>query len=113
MKPSKGKKNAEADAKARHKTAGKFIRRRADFTVRAPIGSKVFLAGTFNDWDESSKPMADKDGTGVFFRRCYLMAGRYEYKFIVNGVWQIDDNNPNFVSNNMGSLNSVIEVGED
>ena len=40
-------------------------------------------------------------------------AGRYEYKFIVNGVWQIDDNNPNFVSNDMGSLNSVIEVGED
>ena len=101
------------EGRLRHKTAGKFIKRRADFTVRAPIGSTVYLAGTFNDWSETSKPMVDKDGTGVFFCRCFLKAERYEYKFIVNGVWQIDDNNPNFVSNDMGSLNSVLELGDD
>ena len=113
MKAAKSKKESDAEKKPRHKTAGKFIKRRADFMVKAPVGSEVFLAGSFNDWDATSKPMVDKDGTGVFFRRCYLMAGRYEYKFIINGVWQIDDNNPNYVSNDMGSLNSVLELGDD
>ena len=112
MKTAKEKKKTETATKPRHKTAGMFIKRRADFTVRAPVGSKVFLAGSFNDWDATSRPMVDKDGTGVFSRRCYLMAGRYEYKFIVNGVWQIDDANPNVVSNDMGSLNSVLELGD-
>ena len=112
MKAKKGRKVSEEESKPRHKTAGKFIRRRADFTVRAPIGSEVFLAGSFNDWSPTATQMVDKDGTGVFTRRCYLMAGKYEYKFVINGVWQIDDNNPNYVSNDMGSLNSVLELGD-
>ena len=112
MKDSKGRKSSEATSKPRHKTAGKFIKRRADFTVKAPVGSEVFLAGSFNDWNPESMPMVDKDGTGVFTRRCFLMAGRYEYKFVINGVWQIDDNNPDFVSNDMVSLNSVLELGD-
>ena len=112
MKDSKGKKVLEEKSKPRRRTAGKFIKRRADFTVKAPVGSEVFLAGTFNDWDPTANPMVDKDGTGVFSCRRYLMAGRYEYKFVINGVWQIDNNIPDFVSNDMGSLNSVLELGD-
>ena len=39
---------------------------RVTFRVRAEVGSKVFLAGSFNDWDPAAKAMADKDGTGEF-----------------------------------------------
>ena len=39
---------------------------RVTFSVRAEAGSKVFLAGSFNNWDPTAKEMADKKGDGVF-----------------------------------------------
>lgn len=97
----------------RHKTAGKFIRRRADFKVEAPVGSQVFLAGSFNNWSDTAKPMTDRNGNGVYTCRCFLVAGKYEYKFVINGVWQLDQSNPNYVANDMGSLNSVLILGDE
>ena len=90
--------------------AGMAGRRRVTFKVAAAVGSKVFLAGSFNDWNAEECPMKDKDGKGVFSCMRMLAPGRYEYKFIVDGIWDIDASNPNFVSNDMGTLNSVLEV---
>lgn len=39
-----------------------------------------------------------------------LEPGVYEYKFVINGEWKIDERNPNFVPNDIGSLNSVLEL---
>ena len=55
---------------------------RVTFRVRAEVGSKVFLAGSFNDWNPTAKAMADKDGTGEFTCTLSLPKGRYEYKFV-------------------------------
>ena len=90
--------------------AGMAGRRRVTFKVAAAVGSKVFLAGSFNDWNAEECPMKDKDGKGEFTCMRMLAPGRYEYKFIVDGIWDIDASNPNFVSNDMGTLNSVLEV---
>lgn len=90
--------------------AGMAGRRRVTFKVAAAVGSKVFLAGSFNDWSEDECPMKDKDGKGEYTCLRMLAPGRYEYKFIVDGIWDIDASNPNFVSNDMGTLNSVLEV---
>ena len=92
---------------ARKTTAG---RRRTTFEVEAPAGSDVFLAGTFNDWDEKRKPLVDKNGDGVFSGTCLLTKGVHQYKFVINGVWHKDPANPNFVLNDHGTLNSVILV---
>ena len=35
-----------------------------------------------------------------------LPAGYYEYKFIIDGEWLLDDTNPNFSANDFGTLNS-------
>ena len=92
---------------ARNSNAGK---KRVTFEVSAPVGSEVFLAGTFNDWDTSKKPMLDKGTSGLFRGVVMLPKGRHEYKFLINGDWSMDASNPNFVMSDVGSLNSVIEV---
>ena len=103
----------KAEKKAEKKIEKKAVaaaRRRVTFTVNASVGAKVFLAGSFNDWSAEECPMKDKDGKGVFSCMKVLAPGRYEYKFVVDGIWDIDAANPHFVSNDMGTLNSVLEV---
>lgn len=80
---------------------------RVTFRVRAEVGSKVFLAGCFNNWDPTAKQMEDKKGTGEFTCCMNLAKGKYEYKFVINGVWCADAECPDWVQNDMGSMNSV------
>lgn len=85
-------------------------KRRVKFEVLTETGSTVFLAGSFNDWSDSAKELKEKDGDGCFTSSLLLAPGEYEYKFIINGEWQIDAENPNFTQNKMGTLNSVVKV---
>ena len=39
-----------------------------------------------------------------------LAPGSYEYKLVVNGEWLLDESNPNFVTNDFGTLNSVAVI---
>lgn len=80
---------------------------RVTFRVRAEVGSKVALAGSFNGWDPADKPMTDKDGTGEFTCTVSLPKGRYEYKYVINGTWCADPECTDWVQNDMGTLNSV------
>lgn len=66
-------------------------------------------AGTFNDWTPD-RPLLDKEGNGVYSCRMMLEPGTYEYKFVVDGEWKLDSNNPNFAPNDLGTLNSVLVV---
>jgi len=77
------------------------------FAVRAEVGSKVFLAGSFNGWDPIAQPMTDKAGDGLYACTVSLAKGKHEYKFVINGVWCADPENPEWVPNEMGTLNSV------
>jgi len=80
------------------------------FTFRADAGKQVFLSGSFLNWDPAGKPMADKKNEGVYTVSIKLAPGRYEYKFVVDGVWCADPECADFVQNDQGTLNSVIEV---
>ena len=86
-------------------------KRRVRFQVRAEPGSKVAVAGSFNSWDATSRPLVEKDGDGVFKALLMLSPGRYEYKFVINGVWCVDPECAEWVTNDYGSLNSVLTVG--
>ncbi len=85
-------------------------RRRVEFVIEAGVGRTVSVAGSFNDWDPKAKVLADKKGEGVYRGAIMLPAGEYEYKFVVDGDWRIDENNPCFASNDLGTLNSVLKV---
>jgi len=88
----------------------KIGRKRVVFQFTATTGSTIHVAGSFNGWSESAKQLKDKQGKGVYQAVCMLPKGEYEYKFIVDGVWQIDPANPNIKHNALGSLNSIVQV---
>ena len=80
------------------------------FRVRADPGSKVALAGDFNQWDPAANPLTDAAGTGNFSTVVTLPPGSYEYKFVINGTWCVDPECTEWVQNSLGTLNSVCKV---
>ena len=98
------------DLPSRRKTKGKFIRRKVFFTAHAPAESQVYLAGSFNDWSPQAKLLRYDSQSNTHTAFIYLKPGTYEYKFVVDGVWTLDEGNPLHVSNGLNSMNNVIVV---
>ncbi len=86
--------------------AGKLVR----FSYAAAPGRSVALAGVFNDWDPATVVMEYSTEKSAYYCELELPAGSYDYKFVVNGEWMLDESNPNFASNDFGTLNSVLVV---
>ncbi|MBR1965906.1 MAG: glycogen-binding domain-containing protein [Lentisphaeria bacterium] len=85
-------------------------KKRVKFEVAAGVGKTVSIAGSFNEWDPTVKYLQDKDGNGIYVGYLMLAPGIYEYKFIIDGEWRLDDKNANFAPNDFGTLNSVLVV---
>ena len=94
-------------AQATIPTATKTVN--VSFALLEPNGKRVALAGDFNGWAADAMPMQRKEG-GVWETTIPLAPGRYQYKFIVEGVWIPDPLAQENVWNQHGTLNSVIEV---
>ena len=94
-------------AKARTTAKGK---KRVCFEIEAGPGHQVSVAGSFNDWDPTVKVLCDKNSSGRYCGYVMLAPGTYEYKFVVDGDWRLDESNPNFSANDFGTLNSVLVV---
>lgn len=77
-----------------------------DFRYNAPSANRVYIAGTFNNWNPTSHPLK-KDWTGMWKTSLKLSGGRYEYKYIVDGNWQSDPLCHACVPNNFGSTNCI------
>ena len=70
---------------------------------------QVFLAGTFNGWEPAGTAM-QRGADGIWRADLVLKPGTYEYRFVVDGVWQEDPISERFVANPFGGLNSVLVV---
>lgn len=81
------------------------------FLFQGDRALSVSLAGDFNGWD-SNKTKLVKDEHG--FWRTAIDApppGVYQYKFIINGEWWLEDpNNGMKAPDNHGGLNSVLTI---
>ncbi|KAI8023710.1 Sucrose nonfermenting 4-like protein [Camellia lanceoleosa] len=74
-------------------------------------GRRVFLSGSFTRWTEHI-PMSPMEGSPTVFQViCSLTPGYHQYKFIVDGEWQHDENE-DFVSGNYGVVNTLILLRE-
>ena len=80
------------------------------FEIAAEKECKVYIAGTFNNWDPTTHPLDHHPEDGVFRATLHLPVGTHEYKFVVNGVWHMDAKCPHWSMNEHGTLNSVIHV---
>lgn len=109
--PAREPAKAKAAAVKTEKPAPKAVKtQRVTFSIRADPNSKVFLAGSFNDWNPTAEPMTDEKGKGLFSVSLPLEPGDYQYKFVVDGTWRPDETNHEWVLNEHGTMNSVKHV---
>ncbi len=69
---------------------------------------KVILAGSFNSWNEHELVMRKMDYGWKYVLP--LSGGKHHYKFIVDGQWIVDPNNPVKEYDGNGHINSVCMV---
>ena len=81
--------------------------KRVTFSVRAKEGSKVSIAGSFNGWDPTAKEMKYQKREDLFVATLNLPVGAHEYKFVIDGIWCADPECPDWIQNDLGTLNSV------
>jgi len=82
----------------------------ATFVLKGmPDARQAFLVGDFNHWNPGSQRMS-KYRDGTFRAKVFLKPGRYQYKFIADGLWVNDPEAPEQVTNPFGTLNSLVCV---
>lgn len=74
-----------------------------------PQAKVVYLAGDFNNWSTTANPMR-RESDGTFWLVMKLPPGKYEYKFVVDGQYTADPDNPVTVG---VYGNSLVRVGEN
>lgn len=86
-----------------------YFKPNVSFTIERDA-KKVYLTGSFNQWREKEIEMKRTGNT--WFVELFLPDGMYQYKFIADGKWITDPNNPRKFDDGWGGNNSVISVGE-
>lgn len=84
-------------------------KKRTLFKLHAPGAESVFLAGSFNDWAATARPLK-QDGKGIWKTRVALEPGTHEYRFVVDGEWQEDPACQERCTNPFGTDNCLAYV---
>jgi 1,4-alpha-glucan branching enzyme len=108
-KPAKtAAKAAPKAAKTVKETAKKGKTAEVEFKAYSPASGSVAVAGDFNSW----KPHALKKGkNGNWSVKIKLPSGVHQYKLVFDGqYWQMDNANPERISDGQGGENSIVRV---
>ena len=81
----------------------------AQFYLTAPAAKSVQLVADFTDWEKFPLDMMPS-GDGVWFTAVPLPAGKFLYRFIVDGKWCDDPRPVPRVPNPFGTTDAVIHV---
>ncbi len=101
----------EADMKTdTNAHAPKKTNRGVDFTLFAPDAKVVQLVGDFNNWNPEQIVLENTGDGGIWRKTILLPAGRYQYRYIIDGNWIHDPQNDKTEYSPYGGLNSVVEV---
>jgi CubicO group peptidase (beta-lactamase class C family) len=68
----------------------------------------ITIAGDFNNWDPMLYPFVKQNGEWVC--KLKLKPGTYHYKFVIDGVWTLDPENPVAELDDNENINSVLVV---
>ncbi len=80
------------------------------FSYHSETARSVSVAGSFNNWSPYALPM--KKGTNNIWRAILETdPNYYYYKFIVDGVWIPDPNNPLKINDGGTNFNSIVKIG--
>ena len=80
------------------------------FSYRAPEQAAIAVVGDFNNWQVSDDTTLRYRAENLWEITVSLRPGRYRYKFVVNGEWVTDPQNPSLDIDAGGNLNSLQEV---
>ncbi|KAL3648852.1 AMP-activated serine/threonine-protein kinase regulatory subunit [Castilleja foliolosa] len=73
-------------------------------------GRVVYIGGSFTGWTQW--PMTPVEGCPTVFQTiCSLPPGFHQFKFVVDGEWRHDENQP-FVNSNSGPVNTILVTRE-
>ncbi len=78
-----------------------------------PGATDVRIAGDFNGWvpDRDVRSLVQAEGSQrVWTKILSLPPGRYEYRYVVDGEWREDPENPSAAASPLGARNSVLVV---
>ena len=71
---------------------------------------RIYLAGDFNSWDETSLPMR-QSRDGVWRVELDLRSGQsYQFRYLVDGHWQTDYHADGTADNQFGTHNSIVRA---
>jgi 1,4-alpha-glucan branching enzyme len=73
-----------------------------------PDAKSVAVTGSFNGWADPGYTMRKQNG--IWSCPVFLASGKYTYKFIVDGKWILDPDNPLMEDNEYNTGNSVIWI---
>jgi len=99
----------QPDAPVRGKPARTERLREVVLSFQAAKGERIEIAGDFNAWVPDGG-VETQSGDGELRKILRLRPGSYEYRLIVDGVWQQDSKNPEQVPNELGGHNSLLRV---
>jgi len=71
---------------------------------------KVYLSGSFNNWKKKGLKMAKTSEGWVL--PMFLKQGTHAYKFVVDGEWVTDPDNPVVRPDGAGNFNSFMAIGD-
>jgi len=83
--------------------------KRVNFSLLAPEAQNVSLAGNFNGWSTQAHPLK-KSTKGKWKISIDLKPDRYEYRFLVDGIWRNDPKCTTFTPNPFGGENCVLAL---
>ena len=94
-----------------HRTFNSVLRvtQETTFSLKGfPNARRVILAGSFNNWKTNDIKLR-KTASGWSINKA-LVGGKHYYKFIVDGAWMTDPENPLTEYDRRGNINSVLIV---
>jgi hypothetical protein len=77
--------------------------------VHAPEAKLVALSGNFNSWNPEAAPLSPV-GDGWWEIRIELAPGRYEYAYVIDGIWKIPPEAKITVDDGFGGRNGILEI---
>jgi len=80
---------------------------------RDRAASDVRIAGDFNGWvpDKGVRSLIESEGpVRVWTKILQLPPGTYQYRYVVDGEWREDPDNPEIISGSVGGRNSILVV---
>ncbi|MFH1792011.1 MAG: AAA family ATPase, partial [Candidatus Omnitrophota bacterium] len=80
------------------------------FSFHAPEAREVHVVGDFNNWEVGDDSLLSRMDNGLWERRYYLMSGHYRYKFVVDGLYFGDPENPSMEPDPYGNYDSVFDL---